>query len=115
MLEVEVERLPEAGTAGPGRRPGARPESGPASRKPMPPLVAGVVIDLVDLATMGVTGLYLGMPLGLGIGYHLGRRMGLDRRRSLGLGLLCGIYCTVPGTSPIPLGTLVGAYRAFNC
>jgi hypothetical protein len=110
VLEVEVERLPAADDP---RRGAARARAG-SDRKPLHPLRAGVLIDLLDVATMGTAGLYFGLPLGLAVGYYLGRRMGLARRRSLGLALLCGIYCFVPGTAVIPLGTLVGAYRVLG-
>lgn len=110
VIEVEAERLPEAGEGGEGSsRPG-----GTARKGRIQPLAAGVVIDLLNLATRGPRGMLLGLALGLGVGYYLGRRLGLERSRSLGLGSLCGIYCALPGTELLPLATLIGAYRTLR-
>jgi hypothetical protein len=109
VLEVEVERLPDEDAGEP-----APPAGSGAGRRQLPPMVAGMLVDLLDVATMGLTGLYVGLPVGLAVGFYLGRRMGMSHRRSLGLGALCGVYCAIPATSPIPLGTLIGAYRAMG-
>lgn len=107
VLEVEVERLPEHGSAEPARGQGAA--QAPAA--PLNPVVAGLVIDALDFATRGPRGFLVGGPLGGVVGYWLGRRMGLDRARSAGLGGVCALYCSLPGTELLPLGTLVGIYR----
>jgi len=108
-IEVEVERLPrrEEGAAD-GQRDG---DARRAARARLDPLTAGIAIDVLDLATRGPRGVLWGLALGLPLGYYLGRRTGLDRARSLGLAGLCGLYCGLPGTGMIPIGTLVGLYR----
>lgn len=73
------------------------------------PVVAGLIIDLVDLATFGPIGLVLGLPIGGAAGYWMGRTLGLNNQASLLCALAAGIYCTLPGTEMLPLATLVGA------
>ncbi|MDP6988343.1 MAG: hypothetical protein QF903_02560 [Planctomycetota bacterium] len=106
-IEVEVERLPE-------REPGERPRSGAGGAgDAVDPIMAGIVIDVLDAVTRGPRGAVFGLALGIPVGYWLGRRQGLGRKASLGLGGLCGVYCGFPGTAPVPLGTLIGLYRRF--
>ena len=106
-MEVEVERLPESDPEPPATR--ARE----AVAKPLPPIVFGLILDALDFATRGPRWILPGFVVGCAVGYPLARRSGLPYRRSLGLALLCGVYCGLPATAPIPLGTLVGAYVAF--
>ena len=73
------------------------------------PVVAGLVIDLVDLATFGPIGLVLGLPIGAAAGYWMGRCLGLPTKASLLCALAAGIYCTLPGTEMLPIATLIGA------
>ena len=109
-MEVEVERLPVEGGAPAGDpTPGVR-----LQEKRMNPVVAGLLVDLLDLATRGPRGFVIGAPLGALAGYWLGRRIGLQRGQSIGMGLLCGLYCAIPGTEMVPLGTLVGLYRLLS-
>ena len=101
VLEVEVERLePEEDLPGGGSRTG----------RAIGPVVAGMIIDVLDLATMGGTGFYLGFLLGAPAGWYLARRLGLDRKRAFLTALGCGIYCTIPFTSPIPVATMIGVW-----
>lgn len=104
-VEVEVERLPE--------REGRAEAPGRAPRAALDPIVAGIVIDVLDAVTRGPRGALLGLALGVPVGYWLGRRQGFDRKSSLGLGGLCGVYCALPGTAPVPLGAVLGMYRRF--
>ena len=78
------------------------------------PIVAGMIIDLVDLATFGPIGLVLGLPIGAFAGYWMGRAIGLAWKPSLLCALAAGIYCTIPGTEMIPLATLVGAFARYR-
>lgn len=78
------------------------------------PVVAGLIIDLVDLATFGPIGLFLGLLVGGLAGYWMGRALGLSRKSSLYFALVAGVYCTIPGTEFIPLATLAGAYARFR-
>ena len=77
------------------------------------PVVAGLILDLVDLATFGPIGFFIGIPVGLAAGYWLGTCLALERRHCLWVAMASALYCTMPGTEFIPLGTLVGAYARF--
>ena len=77
------------------------------------PVVAGLILDLVDFATFGPLGFFLGIPVGLAAGYWLGTCLGLERKHSVWIAMAAAIYCTMPGTEFIPLGTLVGAFARF--
>jgi hypothetical protein len=77
------------------------------------PVVAGLIIDFVDLATFGPIGLYLGLPIGGAAGFWMGRCLGLSNKASLLCALAAGIYCTIPGTEMLPLATLVGALARY--
>ena len=70
------------------------------------PVLAGALVDAVDLATFGPIGLSLGLLAGGVVGWWLGPMLGLARdRRWLG-GLLSGLYCMTPFTSVLPLASL---------
>jgi len=73
------------------------------------PVVAGLIIDAVDLVTFGPVGLALGVPIGAAAGYWLARSLRLETNASLICAVMAGVYCTIPGTELLPLGTLVGA------
>lgn len=78
------------------------------------PVVAGLIIDFVDLATFGPIGQYLGLPIGAFAGYWMGRALGLERKPSLLCAFLAGIYCMIPGTEMIPVATVVGALARYR-
>ena len=78
------------------------------------PVIAGLILDVVDLATFGPLGFFLGIPIGLAAGYWLGTCLALERRHCVWVAMAAAIYCTMPGTEFIPLGTLVGAYARFR-
>ncbi len=73
------------------------------------PVGAGLIIDAVDFVTFGPVGLALGFPIGAAAGYWLARSLRLETNPSLLCALCAGVYCTIPGTELLPLGTLVGA------
>ena len=70
-------------------------------------LAAGLLIDAADLLLMGPLGLRLGLPVGLVLGLVVGRLLRLGAGQRLGLAALTGLYCALPGTSLLPLATLV--------
>ena len=104
VIEVEVERLDSEGPEGSAE--GVTERWGGA----FGPVLAGMIIDVLDIATFGATGIYIGFLLGAPAGWYLARRLGLDRKRALLAALGSGIYCTVPFTSPIPVATLIGVW-----
>jgi hypothetical protein len=78
------------------------------------PVIAGLIIDLVDLSTFGPMGFYFGLPLGGGCGYWMGRTLGLTRKQSLYCAIAAGIYCMIPVSEFLPLATLVGAFARYR-
>jgi hypothetical protein len=78
------------------------------------PIVAGMVIDGIDVTTMGPIGLVAGLPLGGLAGYWLGKSLGLEQEKCLLCALAAGVYCTIPLTALLPLATLVGAYARYR-
>lgn len=78
------------------------------------PIGAGMMIDAVDFITYGPIGLVLGLPVGAAAGYWLGRSMRLESHMCWICAAVAGIYCTIPGTELLPLGTLVGALVRFQ-
>jgi len=72
------------------------------------PLLGGMLLDLVDLATFGPAGLYGGFLLGGAAGWWLGHRYGLSGRQRAAMALAAAAYSATPATETLPLGTLVG-------
>ena len=104
-LEVEVERLPPADAAQ-ERADGTPAEKLAELERAVGPVVAGLLVDLLDAATVSpLLGLLLGWPLGA----YVLRKAGLPPERTVLLGGLVGVYCALPGTFAIPVATVVGA------
>ena len=91
-----------------------KPSQGQRLNRAFGPVVAGLIIDFVDLATFGPIGTYLGLPIGGFAGYWMGRALGLERKPSLLCALLAGVYCMIPGTEMIPVATIVGALARYR-
>ena len=80
----------------------------------MGPVVAGMIIDAVDFVTFGPIGLVVGIPIGAIAGYWLGQSMALGKNACLFCAVAAGIYCTIPFTELLPLGTMVGALVRYK-
>lgn len=78
------------------------------------PLAGGYLLDLVDLATFGPVGFYLGPLLGGLLGWWLATvyRFGV-LGQSL-MTLITAMYCVLPGTELVPLATIVLALVRFS-
>ncbi len=92
----------------------ARSRRRPAAERAFGPVLAGLLIDLVDLATFGPMGLFLGFILGGGVAWYLCGLYGLPLRQKLMWTIAAGVYCTIPFTEFIPVGTLVGAFIRYR-
>ena len=93
------------------------PQSQAPSRddaQPLPPVLAGMLLDLLDFFTAGPVGPVLGPLLGGGGAYLLGTLYKLPRKKKLLFAIAAGVYCAVPFTAPVPLGTLVGAWLGIQ-
>jgi len=84
------------------------PEPAPASRRRIPPVVLGMILDAVDFVTLGPLGLYGGFVLGGLAAFWAGRQAGLERRGAWLAALAGAVYAATPATELIPLGTLIG-------
>lgn len=83
------------------------------AQRVMGPIMAGVIIDIMDAVTFGPVGLAVGIPIGGIAGYWLGKCLGLGPRGCWICAAAAGIYCSIPFTEFVPLGSLVGAYARF--
>lgn len=77
------------------------------------PLAGGYFLDILDLATFGPLGFYLGPLMGGLLGWWLATvyRFGIFWQTVMTL--LTAIYCMFPGTEFVPLATLVFALVRF--
>lgn len=105
MPAREVDGLPVAIPAG---------ESAPSHSRRLErafgPLVAGILLDLVDLITAGPAGFLIGFPVGVWLGWIFRLR----GWQMLICGVVAGTYCIVPYTNLIPVGTLIGALVQYR-
>jgi hypothetical protein len=78
------------------------------------PVLAGILLDLFDAATFGPIGLIIGLPFGTLIGYWMAKCLRLSPQSRFWVAMAAGIYCTIPMTELLPLGTLAGAWARFS-
>lgn len=78
------------------------------------PIFAGMLIDLVDLATFGPLKRFVGLPAGALAGYWMASIFKLPIKQRLLCALAAAIYCVIPGLEFIPVATLLGAYIRFR-
>lgn len=71
------------------------------------PVLAGLALDALDLATAGPIGLWTGMIVGTVGGYFLAPSLGFSERRRWLCALLAGVYCTLPTTAFVPLASVL--------
>jgi hypothetical protein len=111
QLEVAMEKTAMTGTECPSHTPDRT-----LSRlnHAMGPVVAGMIIDAVDFVTFGPIGLAIGIPVGAIAGYWLGQSMALEKHACLFCAVAAGIYCTIPFTELLPIGTMVGALVRYK-
>ncbi len=84
------------------------PEPAPADPHPIPAIAAGLAIDLLDLSLAGPLGVAGAIVAG-SLVWWLARARGVSGPlRWFAVGLTA-IYCALPLTELVPLGTLVGA------
>jgi hypothetical protein len=93
----------------PAQDPASRGSSLPArTGGSLGPVVGGLLLDLVDLATFGPVGLYGGFVLGGALGWWMAASYGLSRRARVLAALGAAAYSATPATEFIPLGTIAG-------
>jgi hypothetical protein len=77
------------------------------------PITAGFILDMVDFFSLGPVGIILGLFVGSAAGWYLTGVLGVSKKWRVILTWLAGIYCFMPGTEYLPVGTLVGALCRF--
>ncbi|HNR93062.1 MAG TPA: hypothetical protein PKK36_00465 [Kiritimatiellia bacterium] len=104
---------PEAEESGDSSAPAETPDaSHPVRRaeRAFGPVLAGVLLDCVDFATMGPFAFIIGIIVGFWI-FSIYR---LPLQHRIIGALLAGAYCMMPFTRFLPLATLVGAWVRFR-
>ena len=104
---------PEAEESGDSSAPAETPDaSHPVRRaeRAFGPVLAGVLLDCVDFATIGPPAFIVGCAVGIWI-FSIYR---VPWKHRLIGGLLCGAYCMMPFTRFIPFATMAGAWIRYR-
>lgn len=101
----------------------AAPSNAPAgrSRRPMltrtlealGPVVGGLILDAVDVATFGPLGLTGGFLIGGIFGWWLSGVYRMAEPRRPWVALAAGVYCALPLTEALPLATIAAVIARF--
>lgn len=81
----------------------------PSRKSLLGPILAGLMLDLLDFATYGPIGIWFGLVTGGLGGYFLASSMGVRRERRIWYALVAGLYCMLPFTAFLPVATVLGA------
>lgn len=71
------------------------------------PLGAGIILDVLDLATLGPIGTAVGALVGGYAGWILGECEGFERNIRIAFAIGAAVYMTIPFTEPIPAATIL--------
>jgi len=112
MVSEETVRREAEGSAEPSAPAETPDPDHPARRmeRAFGPVLAGVILDCVDFATMGPFAFIIGIIVGFWI-FSIYR---LPLQHRIIGALLAGAYCMMPFTRFLPLATLVGAWVRFR-
>ena len=77
------------------------------------PLAGGMLLDVMDLATLGPIGIGFGWLLGGGVAWWIGSIYGFSFDKKVILAALAAVYCSVPMTEMLPVATIVSAACRF--
>jgi len=83
-------------------------------RKTFGPIMVGFLIDMLDFSTPAFFGIQNGLIVGLVATYAICSMYNLPQKNRLLWAMTAGIYCALPGTSRIPLGTIAGTLLRFK-
>ena len=85
----------------------------PRLQKAFGPILGGLLIDFLDLATFGPIGIGMGVVVGMIAGYWVTSFYDLQKKHQLWWTVIAGIYCAVPFTEAFPFATLIGAFARY--
>ncbi len=71
------------------------------------PLSAGIILDVLDLATFGPVGIVFGVLVGGYAGWILGEREGFAQSIRIAFAICAAAYMTIPFTEPFPAATML--------
>ncbi|HEY8239933.1 MAG TPA: hypothetical protein VIH35_00725 [Kiritimatiellia bacterium] len=111
--KVPLSKLVQKNMPGVVRQPSSR-RTWRRMNKTFGPILAGMVIDAVDLATFGPLKRFVGFPAGAIAGYWMASIFKLSQKQRLLCALAAAIYCVIPGLEFIPVATLLAAYIRFR-
>jgi hypothetical protein len=77
------------------------------------PILGGLILDVVDFATLGPLGLYIGWLAGALAGLWIASIYKFSWKARVLFAIFAAIYCTIPFTGPLPLATMVSAVARF--
>ena len=70
------------------------------------PVLGGMALDLLDLASFGPVGVFGGLAIGGLFGWWISGVYGMSERRRPWVALASGVYCALPMTEALPLATI---------
>ena len=77
-------------------------------------MLIGLSLDLLDFLTRGPLGVRVGFLAGFIAAFYLLGYARLPMKRRVLYSIGAGVYCLIPGTEMLPLGTLFGAFQKMR-
>jgi hypothetical protein len=77
------------------------------------PLAAGIMLDVLDLATFGPVGIFVGAIVGAYAGWVIGEFEGLNKDGRTVLACCAAVYMMIPMTEPLPIATAFSLVARF--
>ncbi|PCJ52889.1 MAG: hypothetical protein COA70_10815 [Planctomycetota bacterium] len=78
------------------------------------PIAGGILLDVLDLATFGPFGFYVGWLIGLTVGWWMAGIYGFETLGKTVFACMAAIYLTMPFTELLPLATMISAFARFR-
>ena len=114
---IEPEVLPPAAQAqdeGEPRKKKEPDEDWTKWTKSMAPILVGIMIDGIDFMTMGPLGIQMGLIAGPIAAYAIASMYNMPFKYRILFAIGAGLYCTMPFTERLPLGTILGFILRFR-
>lgn len=78
------------------------------------PIAGGLFLDMLDLATFGPFGFYVGWIVGLSVGWWMASIYGFGNLGKTLFACMAAIYLTMPFTELVPVATIISAFARFR-